>query len=644
MTMEPFAKSIFPSPPLGRGRRKLRSPDVVAAAFLLAVLLVFHIELLRPDRRDLAVTRIDVEGPPPASLPAPRCLVPFDMGLRIQHYELERRSLLQTYGPATWNPYVGGGVPWASHPEAPFPAPTLALTLLLGTVYGLKVSLFIYALAGSLGLFFLCRRFCRLSTGAALFAALVLGTADWLPGKAAQGVIEKAPLLLSPWLLLVLAVPADEKNAKISWSRATLGALLILPSLFGGKFAVLAISLFALAVLLVGAAGDERARDGTGEKRFQRGASLGTLAAALLLAAGLGAVKLLPVLGLALTDAREAASYADTGDHYGSLPDLFAALLAGARYPFGEKALGAGPAALLLALVAVAFDFRRCRRWLVSTFLFTLIVLGPATPLDLSRLLWRLPGFSSVYRWADYFGLPLLVSLCVLAAIGLERLVRVGGVLRHAPAAAVLVHLLYLVINPFGANRYGDVFRKPLPPSPAAPGGFYQVRGKVSETLNLLAGIGSLDWSCEIGCRPTSAEARYVLEEGRLKENGSYRGEARIASGEGTARLIEIGPGYIELSVAGSTPLAVVVNQNHHRWWSASEGEVREAAGGLLGLLLEGGPERRIALRFRAWDMRAGATVSLITAAVLIFIRMRRGKGRKRQDFTQKPFSVLQKQ
>lgn len=82
---------------------------------------------------------------------------PGDSDYFFQAYEAARKAILDYHQFPWWNPWVSGGVPLFANPQIGVISPQMLLVLIFGTVFGLKLSIIAYTLAGFWGAYLLLR-------------------------------------------------------------------------------------------------------------------------------------------------------------------------------------------------------------------------------------------------------------------------------------------------------------------------------------------------------------------------------------------------------------------------------------------------------------------------------------------------------
>ena len=532
----------------------------------------------------------------------------------LTHHRFARSALLAGELPA-WSPWVAGGYPMAGHPEAPFPSPLLLPTLLLGEAVGLKVNAVLFLIAGVFGTHRLARERCG-PVGSVTAAGLVAG-ASWFAWCLADGNYVELHMLLFPAILAGL---------RAGGRGVLVAAALIAVIAFDGNVALLAVGLMlALATLLL--PGPPLV---SGMKRL---AVAG--AAAVPLAMG----KLVPMLGLLARDSRGLDDYADAADVFYTVPGLIQSLVqlrpASGPYPLSRVHLGGLALALALAgLIAGLRSRGTGRRWAGGWAGIALIAgwlsLGPAAPVDLFKLLWRLPLYHSMRHPAKAYDAFLVIGLAVLAGIAVDAAARRLG---RRPAAALGVAAVLAA----GWSVPGLLHRAFDAAAPvAAPEPFHQLQGvdmgryegrpvEAEAYFTLHRGVGLIDWKQNI-LWETHARPRYrVAPDGRLREAEGYPGEAWLLRGEGEVLSVVPSASGIAVSLRTAGDATLAVNQNADPALVVSEGEA--AAAGHLAVALTGAGERTVTWRYRSPAWLVGLSIQALSWLALIglAVRLRRG-------------------
>lgn len=506
-----------------------------------------------------------------------------------------RRSVVDFFQVPLWNPDFCGGFPALGTPQSRFAAPTFLLTLLLGTTRAEPVTLFFMVLLALLG----AHRYAR-SSGASHFGA-TLGAA--LFGLA--GVFACAPFLgwfgflgfaLMPWALsglraVLQGAPWREGTVVLALSTAFIVG-------FGGTY-VAPITLVAAAVELALHLARRRRVD------------LVTLATAGLLTLAATAFRLWPVWEELQRGPRLISGLSDVGLAVGGhLFGPFPPLSAETWY------LVTVPGAVLSGLALL----RRRGWWLLPPFLvFLWLATGHASTPSLFAALRTLPVFS-LLRSAERFLVPAVLTLSVGAAFALDdvraRLRRRPTRRSRALAALALACLGVAVAWQLENFAIAAGKRSLTAPPRELSRPFHQARG------NRWA---AASWG------PMSRGSLACWEAYGLPEAAALRGdlahEAWLAAPEaGVLKERGWSPNRLDFTATLQAPTHLRINQNFHRGWRSSVGEV-VSDDGLLSVALPAGTHE-VTLRFLPTSVLGGATCSALgLLALLLGLRAVQGRG-----------------
>jgi len=263
-------------------------------------------------------------------------------------------------------------------------------------------------------------------------------------------------------------------------------------------------------------------------------------------------------------------------------------------------------------------------------------------PVDLFRVLQKLPVFSSMSMPAKYFDPFVVFIVCVVAG-------RLPTLLSHwlTPRNAAATTCLVAVLSLWPLARVDWIVHGMAYPSPAAEvkaeERFFHVRGvsgmarsgartpQSSLYFNVRRNVGTLDAFLPLHVPEKAIPRHFVDRRDRSWPNSAYKGEAWTQDPANTARLTAFTPNRIELQASLKTPDTILVNQNHQKGWRASRGRVI-AVDGLLAVELFETGEQAVALRYRPTSFCLGLGVSVLSAAMLVLAgRLRRHGSRRSQ-------------
>ncbi len=401
--------------------------------------------------------------------------------------------LLQGHLPL-WDPLQGGGTPLLANPDHLVLHPITALFLALPFDRAFTASIVLQYVLLALGGWLLARAFLLEPPGAFLCAAVMT-----LSGPAASLASQQNVLSAFAWLPIALwgFARAASDGSRAAKTTALLAAAVILMT---GEVATCS-ALILFAPIVVWAAPRATAEGVRG------GQLLKVTAPALLLAGLLASVQILPARALLAASSRAGglppaealrwslrpARLVETllprwfGDpthlspgiwwggfsFEGGYPFLPSIVLGCGVMVLALAALGAGPARRLAAMLAIAGA------------LFAALALGPATPI--LPLLRGLAPMAAQVRYPERFLLGAVPAVALLAAIGLERLMRRRGAGRAAALGVAVTVVIFVAATILvAAPRLADA---PLTAMLRLPAGFTaseimpEVRGGLARSL-----------------------------------------------------------------------------------------------------------------------------------------------------------------
>lgn len=512
-----------------------------------------------------------------------------------------------------WDPFYCGGIPVLGNLQNNAVAPSMILPVLLGLMPGLKVAYLLFFVAGMEGTYRYARHAGIRGAGAAA-AAL----AFCLSGRFVQIFHDGHPVfltfLLTPWAMLCL-----EKGFR-SWRwTAAGGAVMTVIFLEGGAVPLPLISIFLLLWACCHAVA--RLADRSRSSDWYR--PLLTLAAMALVTLGLSAFRLLPVVDTLANNPR-----VWHGEDVYSLGHVFNMLFMskgqGGYTGDGSAFIGH----ISVGFLALALFMRQRHAFLVLAA--SLVLLDLATGSDeligLFPALKKLPvlvNLRNPFRMTTF--VALLVAIGAGSGISLleARILAARSSLDgrrdwHRAVASIIVCAALavptasaaLVVTDYMRKRLNHVFTRPAALTMDRP--FRQSIGnRWYAHVWPAAGLGS------IAC----FEEQAFFMSPRLR--GDLPREEYLADeGAGTLERRSWSPHRIEVDATLERPTTLIVNQNAHRGWHASAGQVT-SAGGLLAVDLPAG-QNEVVLTFRDPLIVLGAVISALTLLGLLGWEMRR--------------------
>ena len=171
-------------------------------------------------------------------------LIGGDFDYYAQMYEASRISILEYGQFPSWNPWMSGGIPLYANPQFGLFSIQSLLGIPFGTIYGLKLSYVIYAMAGFWGMYTLGRKI--FNTGA-LRAGLIGYVWVFCGFFAGHNIMHYTFSLffLLPWLIICIYF----RNKRLSW--LWLGLLLSLIMLSSIHYALLMTVLILMGFYVI---------------------------------------------------------------------------------------------------------------------------------------------------------------------------------------------------------------------------------------------------------------------------------------------------------------------------------------------------------------------------------------------------------
>ena len=546
-----------------------------------------------------------------------------------------------------WNPYFGGGTPWAGMVWNPSFTPLSLILITFGEVVGFKVWFAVALFCGAIGMYLVSSNILRTSRVAAVLSGLLFSGSLWAPGRLDDGNYAEFGLLLLP-----ICIFAFHQFLRKHWVGFFL-PILYLAILSLSKYEAFLVASFVLLFALCL------------RREVQASYSaiilgwLGTFAVFVILALP----KLLPLLEVL---------EANTVDLRVSTPDGLRPriLMGGILYspeisllftkylswdplkyfpiPVSPRHLiGIKITALALVLSAGILKMRQTAvLWIILGLVF-LLACGSYAPLPIWRLVSFFPVFNTMLDFTKYWNIFVLFTLCALAALGLDAITELFGrifaraeqsfIQKVVLAGIFLAAIFHPAIHSFWINW--ALYRSG--PIETTPGPFYQVassrwlgftkhrwrvhNARIDETImyfNLKKNVGTITWYGTVALRENASPKLLIYENGTAMRNPNYRGE--IYCGTVEARECDIEDfliSYNQLTVHTGKNFTesskIIFNFNYDSRWSSKEARVVNH-NGLLAVTLTAADNRNqtITLNYRDGSFLVGFTFFLIGGVV----------------------------
>ncbi len=323
-------------------------------------------------------------------------------------HEAVRKSIVEYHTFPLRSHWFGGGYPTLGDPEDPSLNPLVVLSILFGTIRGLKAIYYLALLIGGLSAYALARYVLGYTRWGSLFAGLMFGVSLFVPIRMADGNPNEVYAAFLPLCMLLIGLACQKRKL----------ALLILPFVFytmlsDGKLnffaAILYLAIFCL-LHMVPAFRAINLENSSGKVDIR---PMKFFLIALCATFFIGMVRILPALEV--INAR------------GGLGDinLFFRPEKASAYTFErfwQELLGwkgrrgyvtVGVLPIILFGVSLFAFWKRSLPWGIGLVLFGWLMLGHNAPIDLLKLLWKLPIFNAFSRPTKYFSFQIAFTFAV---------------------------------------------------------------------------------------------------------------------------------------------------------------------------------------------------------------------------------------
>ncbi len=583
---------------------------------------------------------------------------PFDWGRHDWDYYFfmhmaAYRSLTEFAELPLWNPWSVGGLPYMGNPQQQVCSPWFLVHLALGPVAFKLVILAHYALCLG-GMVWLGRQL-GLSRLATVYAAGTFTFSTWLALRVFAGHYTYLASCYLPWVLGLL------HRSRRDWWAVVPGGVLVGLMVLQGLYDVLLMGMLAGTLVLGWSVRDWSVRP------------LVSLMLMGGLGAGLGAVKLVPVLELMrqhprilgsspqqLTERFQAPTSEETQSNeklegIGDIRVVHGSWGEGTRWEpagilikafLGREQRGAtkyfvrswdwheygaylGPLGVLLVVCSVLVR-RDAWPWIVAAGFCFALGLGISVPFGPFRLLRFLPLFKSMHCPCRFF-IPALCGGCIVAGLTLdalrERLQRGGRPSRVARVdglMAVVVALSLLDSVVVGRYTLQGAFDRPAPTVPPRSPSLITIAGDYWHmTGPLLANQATRD-----GYEPLEIPIRVdaIGQPGYRGEHYFVPSAAGIASpgedGDCQTRLEGWSPNTATVRAECAVPGLVVLNRNWDAGWRVDPPYKVVPYRGLVASAVPAGIHS-IRFSYHSWAFATGLGVSLATLAAIPFAHRR---------------------
>ena len=464
-------------------------------------------------------------------------------------HEAVRKSLLEYHTFPLRSHWFGGGFPTLGDPEDPSLNPLVILSILFGTVMGLKLITYLALLVGGLSTYALARYILGYTRWGALFSGLIFSTSLFVPLRILDGNPNEVYAAFLPLCMLLIGLAC--RGRKI--------ALLILPLVFytmlsDGKLTffmgVFYIGMFCSLDILPPF--NTLAPENTSRKIDIRPLKIFLLA--LILTFFIGMVRILPALELINAKGGlghfelffHPGTYRPEGVYAYTFEQLWQETI-GWKGRTGLVTIGWLP--VILFAIALRFWGKKSLPWEINLVLFGWLLLAHNAPFDLLKPLWKAPIFSALYRPYKYFSFQLPFAFAVAAGQFFWLLAKLRPKWLEHLCAIILIVASGWFLYPKMTKIQRDTYTLETPAEFLTPEEeFFNVQGKnlararahpfrAATYLNLLRNVGTVDWYTGIPIAENTIPKYFVDSANNYHPNPEYRGEAFFLAIEDAVEL-----------------------------------------------------------------------------------------------------------
>jgi hypothetical protein len=542
-------------------------------------------------------------------------------------HEAVRKDILEYHTFPTRSIWFGGGYPILGDPEDPTLNPMTLITIVFGSIMGIKIITFIALLIGGLSSYLLARYILGYTKWGSLFSGLVFGLSLFVPLRIYSGNINDVYVALLPLCLLLIGLACRGRKV----------ALLILPFVFyimisDGKHTALMAFLY-IGILCLFDVIPLFNTFGTNNFKKINIKPLKVFILALTVTFFIGMLRILPVWELVQTQGGFGTQFLwyktkIYGPEYISaytFQQLWQYLIG---YTVNFVTIGLLP--VLLALSVFCIFPIKAFPWGVTLSLFVWLALAYNAPVDLFKLLWQMPIFNTISNPWKYFTFQIVFTFAIVAGQFFWLLTKLRPKwLEHIVAIALIILSVWFLYPKFceiQENTYTyDIAAEFL----VKQNEFYNIKGKDLSRFrvkplnsitytNIIRNVGTIDWMAVIKAAENAVPKYFVDAEGRYISNPQYRGEAYFADSKNPAKAI-IKPNSITAQVNLPKPDTLIINQNYHRDWHTDHGKIFEK-NGLIALQLDEPGSYEVTLRYISRSFFTGLIISILSLIILIAI------------------------
>lgn len=549
-------------------------------------------------------------------------------------HEAVRKAILEYHTFPTRVFWSGGGYPVIGDPQDPTLNPLTLITVVFGSIMGVKIIIYISLLIGGLSTYLLTRYIWGYTRWGSLFSGLLFGLSPYIPFLIYDGNINDIYIAFIPLCLLLIGLVCRGKKV----------ALFILPFVFyvmlsDGRTTSL-MSFIYIGMICLMDIFPYFNIFGTKEPNKIGIKPLKVFLLAMILTFFIGMLRILPILDLVLIKGSLGKMFLWFHPQVYSLKEIIPfTFLQMWNYLIGHQGIlhfmTIGLIPVLLSLSAFLIFPRKTLPWLILLFLFVWLELAYYAPVDLFKLLWQLPIPNVISKPWKYFTFPIVFTLIMvggqffrlLANIRrrwLEHILAVGliffSILALYPGVCAIQKKTYTYDIPaallvkqnefYNVNRNRELILT-LPKTARLP-------ALLNEYTYLIRNIGVVDWAAAFIIGEKAIPKYFVDINGAFIPNTNYRGEAYFSDPDNLAE-VSFRPNSIIMNVKIEKPDTLIINQNYDRDWHTNHGKILEKDG-LIALQLNQTGSYKISMYYISRSFFTGLAISVMTLFILIFI------------------------
>jgi len=540
-------------------------------------------------------------------------------------HEGVRKAVLEYHTFPTRSFWISGGFPTLINPEDPTLNPLTLITIVFGSIMGLKIITYLALLVGGLNTYLLARHILGYTRWGALFSGLVFGLSLFVPIRIYDGNPNEIYVAFLPLCLLLIGLACHGRRIAVF-----ILAFIFYIMLSDGKLTALTAFLYIGILCLLDLI---PALNIFGIKNSNNIniKPLKVLFVALTMTFFIGMPRILPPLEIIQALGGFGSHLLwykpDTYSPSGVVPiqELWQNLI-GYKGVLNILTIGLFP---VLIAFSVFFIFpAKAFPWAMTIFLFAWLTLAYNAPVDLLKLFWHLPVLKEITKPYKYFTFQMVFSFAIVAGQFFWLLAKIRPKWLEHALAVVLIFLSVWFLYPRFDAIQKSTYTYDIPPEfLVRQNEFYNIQGQGisrfrAEPLNsviytnIIRNVGTIDTVTNYG---EKAVPKYFVDaNGTLIPNPGYRGEAHFADSGNTARAV-FRPNSIMVQVNQLKPDTLVINQNFDKDWHSDRGTILEQEG-LIALRLNDTGRYQITLHYFPRSFFVGLAISMLSLIMLIFM------------------------